>query len=285
MVYQLNNVSVSYANHVALKNMSCTIPDGQWISVIGPTGAGKSTFVKVLKGLIPSIEGEYLIDHQLASRDRKGQLKVVAEIGFVFQYPEHQIFETTVYKELAFALIQQGASRQDITEAIGLILPQVGLSEEHLPLNPFQLSGGEKRRVALASVLMMNPKVLILDEPTAGLDPVSQVALLKLLKSWQVEHNRSILFVSHQMKDVAEYSDQVMVIHEGELRAIDDTQTLFLDKGELLEELGLSLPESIQLLKLIEELSGQRIEVASCKEQDILAAILPIWHSRGHLHG
>lgn len=280
MAYHLKNLVVSYADHVALKNVTCTIPEGKWISVIGPTGAGKSTFVKVLKGLIPNVKGEYFINQQPADRDAKGQLKVIPEIGFVFQYPEHQLFETTVYKELAFALIQQGASRQQITEAIETILPQVGLSEEFLPLNPFQLSGGEKRRVAIASVLMMNPKLLILDEPTAGLDPASQMALLKLLKKWQQQDNHTIVFVSHHMNDVAEYSDEVIVIHEGQLKGHYDTRTLFLEKEDWLSKLGLSVPESVQLLKLVEELSGQKIEVAGCREQDIFEAILPIWHSR-----
>lgn len=280
MVYQLSNVSVNYADRMALQNVSCTIQDGKWISVIGQTGAGKSTFVKVLKGLIPTIDGDYLIDQQSCHRDAKGQLKVVPDIGYVFQYPEHQLFETSVYKELAFAPKLQGYSDQQITKSIDNILPQVGLSKEILPLAPFQLSGGEKRRVAIASVLMMNPKLLILDEPTAGLDPVSRVALLRLLKDWQQKDNRTILSVSHQMNDVAEYSNEVLVLHEGHLLGHFDVNTLFLEKSELLEEVGLSLPEPVQLLKLVEELSGQSIEVDSCREQDIFEKVWPIWHSR-----
>lgn len=285
MVYQLNNISVNYADHVALQNLTCTLPEGKWISVIGPTGAGKSTFVQVLKGLIPNVKGDYLIHGQPVNRDAKGQLKVIPEIGFVFQYPEHQLFETTVYKELAFALNQQGASHQQMKEAIERILPQVGLSKDILPLSPFQLSGGEKRRVAIASVMMMNPKLFILDEPTAGLDPASQKAVLKLLKNWQEQNNHTIVFVSHHMEDVAEYSDEVIVIHEGQLKGQYDTKTLFLEKEDWLSKLGLSVPESVQLLKLMEELSGQKIEVAGCREQDIFEAILPIWHSRGDRHG
>jgi energy-coupling factor transport system ATP-binding protein len=285
MAYQLNNLSVNYAYHVALQNVSCTIQEGKWISVIGQTGAGKSTFVKVLKGLIPTVEGDYLIHQQPVKRDAKGQLKVVPEIGFVFQYPEHQLFETTVYKELAFALKQQGSSRQQITEAIATILPQVGLSEEILPLAPFQLSGGQKRRVAIASVLMMNPKLLIVDEPTAGLDPVGRVALLQLLKKWQQQENRTIIFVSHQMDDVAEYSDEVMVFQAGQLMGHFDISTLFLEQVQLLEKLELSLPEPLQLLKLVEELSDQKIEVASFREQDIFEKIMPIWNTRGLKNG
>lgn len=280
MVYQLSNVSVNYADRVALHNISCTIQEGKWISVIGQTGAGKSTFAKVLKGLIPTIEGEYWIDQQPIYRDAKGQLKVVPDIGYVFQYPEHQLFETTVFKELAFAPKLQGYSHQQITKLIESILPQVGLTKDILPSVPFQLSGGEKRRVAIASVLMMDPKLLILDEPTAGLDPLSRTALLKLLKEWQKQGNRTVLFISHQMNDVAEYSDEVMVFHTGNLMEHCNASTLFLEKSDLLEEVGLSLPEPLQLLKLVEELSGQKIEVASCREQDIIEQMWPFLHSR-----
>lgn len=280
MVYQLNNVSVNYSRQMALRNVSCTIQEGKWISVIGQTGAGKSTFVQVLKGLIPHIDGDYLIDQQPAKRDAKGQLKAISEIGFVFQYPEHQLFETTVFKELAFAPKQQGLSNQQITKSISKILPQLGLSEDILPLAPFQLSGGLKRRVAIASVLMMEPKLLIVDEPTAGLDPVSKGALLQLLKKWQLKEKRTIIFVSHQMEDVAEYSDEVIVFHEGCLMGQLDTRILFLEQSHLLEKIGLSLPESIQFLKLVEELSGEKIKVSSCREQEIFEKVLPLWRGR-----
>lgn len=280
MVYQLNDVSVKYNDRVAIHNINCTIQSCKWISIIGQTGAGKSTFVQLFKGLIPNVTGDYLIDQQPVLRDRKGQIKVIPDIGFVFQYPEHQLFETTVYKELAFAPKIKGYSDQQILKLIEAILPQVDLTEDILQLAPFQLSGGQKRIVAIASVLMMEPKLLILDEPTAGLDPVNRVALLQLLQSWQQQHNRTILFVSHQMNDVAEYSDEVIVLHEGKLEGHFATNQLFLEQAGLLEKLGLSLPEPIQLLRLIEDLSGQKVEVSSCKEQHIFEVISPILHAR-----
>lgn len=280
MVYQLDNVSVHYSAQTALHQVSCTIHEGKWISVIGQTGAGKTTFVKVLKGLIADIEGDYLIDHQPVTRDAKGQLQVIPDIGFVFQYPEHQLFETTVHKELAFAPKQHGYTNKQIMERIQAILPLVGLSEEILPLPPFQLSGGQKRRLAIATVFMMDPKVLIVDEPTAGLDPVSRVAILQLLKNWQQQENRTLIFVSHQMEDVAEYSDEVIVFHGGEIMGHYDTNTIFIEKPHSLEEIGLSLPESVQLLKLVEALSGVKIQVASCREEDIMNAIMSIWNTR-----
>lgn len=280
MGYELIDVTVNYGGQAALQGVSCTIDEGKWISVIGPTGAGKSTFAKVVKGLIPSIDGEYRINQKPIPRDSKGRIKVVPDIGFVFQYPEHQFFETSVYKELAFGPKIQGCSSQWIEQAIEFILPQVGLTKEILPCAPFQLSGGQKRRIAIASVLMMNPNLLILDEPTAGLDPVSRVALLRMLKEWQQKENRTVVFVSHHMEDVAEYSDEIMVFHEGRLVEHDDASTLFLEKSDLLAKAGLPLPEHVQLLHLIEELCGQKMNVKSCKEQDIFSKLLPIWHAR-----
>ena len=285
MVYQLNDVSVRYKDQTALEHINCTIEIGKWISVIGQTGAGKSTFVKVLKGLIPTIEGEYLIHHQPASRDRRGKLQVVPEIGFVFQYPEHQLYETTVERELSFAMRLQGAPQAEIQDFIQVVLPQVGLSEEVLLLSPFQLSGGQKRKVALAAVLMSNPQVLIVDEPTAGLDPVSRTAMLQLLKGWQQQGERTVIFVSHQMEDVAEYSDEVLVLHEGRLMGHFETAILFLERTELFDELGLLLPEPIQLLKFVEELSGHRIGLNSCREADIFARLAPILAGKEHLYG
>lgn len=285
MVYQLQEVSVNYSKEAALKNVSCTIRSGKWISIIGQSGAGKSTLVKVLKGLVPNMQGDYLINDQPVNRNAKGQMMVIPEIGFVFQYPEHQLFETTVYKELAFAPKHLGLSSQQIDEAIHVILPQVGLFEDILPLPPFQLSGGQKRRVAIASVLMMNPKLLIVDEPTAGLDPASRVAMLQLLQKWQQQDDRTIIFVSHQMEDVAEYSDEVIVLHEGHFMDHFDTSTLFLENSQMLNEIGLTLPEPVQLLKLVEELSGRKIEVVSCREKDIFASIMPIWNTRVSKNG
>ncbi|UQZ32214.1 cobalt transporter ATP-binding subunit [Paenibacillus sp. PK3_47] len=276
MVWELKGVSVNHAGNAALQDISCILEEGRWISVIGQTGAGKSTFVQVLKGLVQVSQGEYLMDQKPVPRDAKGRPKVIDDIGFVFQYPEHQLFETTVGKELAFAPKLKGYSAQQITEAVDSILPQLGLPREILDSVPFQLSGGQKRKVAIASVLIMNPRLLILDEPTAGIDPVSRAQLLRMLQAWQQQNNRTILFISHHMEDVAEYSDEVVVLAEGHLLGHYGADTLFLEQTAVLEQAGLALPETVQLLQLAEALTGQRVNAAGCREQDIFAAVQPI---------
>ncbi|MDQ0195259.1 ATP-binding cassette domain-containing protein [Paenibacillus wynnii] len=285
MAYELNDVSVRINDEEILQSVSCTLQEGKWISIIGQTGAGKSTFAKVMKGLIPFYSGEYTHNRQPLPRDCKGNIKVVPQIGYVFQFPEHQIFETTVYNELAFAPKMKGESPEKLEEAIQMVMGQMGLSEELLQEKPFQLSGGLKRLVAIASVLIAEPELLILDEPTAGLDPISRTALLKQLKAWQGEKNRTVLFISHQLEDVAEYSDEVMIFKRGRLLVHLDANELFLKRMELMEQAGLLLPEPIQLLKMIEALSGRILEPASCREEDIMQQVRLTWQSRGLQNG
>ncbi|WP_379198009.1 ATP-binding cassette domain-containing protein [Paenibacillus sp. GCM10012306] len=264
-----------------LQSVSCTLQEGKWISVIGHNGAGKSTFVKVIKGLIPSFSGEYTINQQPLPRDRKGNMKVVPQIGYVFQNPEQQIFETTVYKELAFALKIRKDHTGNREQEIEAVMKQMELSSDLLNMSPYQLSGGQKRRVAIASVLIADPELLILDEPTAGLDPLSRVALLEQIKAWQRMKNRTVIFISHQMEDVAEYSDEVMIFNRGRLLVQMNANELFLQHTAFMEQAGLPLPEPVQLLKLIEELSGQIIEPASCREEDIMQQVRAVWQARG----
>ncbi|MEK5478691.1 ATP-binding cassette domain-containing protein [Paenibacillus sp. FSL R5-0407] len=284
MAYELKQVSVSLAGREVLRDISCSLQEGKWISIIGPTGAGKSTFAKVIKGLIPAYKGEYTLHRQPLPGDSKGRMKAVREIGYVFQYPEQQIFETTVYKELTFGPKMLGHSRGRIEEALEPVLRQVGLPAEILSASPLVLSGGQKRRVAIASVLITDPKLLILDEPTAGLDPLSRHALLQMLREWQQANHRTVLFISHQMEDVAEYSDEVMVFHEGQLLGHSDPGTLFMKNTEILRRAGLPLPEPVQLLRLVEELSGRTIEVDSCRERDIFDKVRLVWEARGLHH-
>ncbi|OWA37950.1 cobalt transporter ATP-binding subunit [Saccharibacillus sp. O16] len=280
--YALRDVEVTLNGRLVLQSITCTLHEGRWSSLIGQTGAGKSTLARLFKGLLPEFGGEYLLSGQPVPRNRKGALLPLPDVGFVFQYPEHQIFETTVERELSFSLRMSGAGAAEIREAIQRILPRVGLTEELLPLSPLRLSGGQKRRVAIASVLLTQPRLLILDEPTAALDPAGRHSLLGLLKSWQHEGEgeRSILFISHQMEDVAEYSDEVLLLDAGRLRGQFSADEWFLRQNDRLEAAGLRLPEPIQLLRLTEELSGQKIESSSCREEDVLNAVQAVWQSR-----
>ncbi|WP_172251063.1 ATP-binding cassette domain-containing protein [Saccharibacillus deserti] len=278
--YELQNIEVTVDGQSILRDIRCTLQQGSWTSLIGPTGAGKSTFARLCKGLIPDYAGEYRIGGRPAAKDRKGRAQVLPDIGFVFQYPEHQIFETTVERELGFALRMRGDSPREIEAAISRILPIFGLGEELLAQSPLLLSGGQKRRIAIASVLIAEPKLLILDEPTAALDPLSRRELLDLLHSWQRREERTILFISHRMEDVAEYSDRVLLLREGRLIGDLETNELFLGRSELLEQAGLVLPESVQLLQLIRELSGVDLQPASCREDEIMRVVQEAWEGR-----
>lgn len=278
--YKLSGVDVTLGGRPVLRDVSCTLKDGSWTSLIGHTGAGKSTLARLFKGLIPDYDGEYRIGGQQALKDRKGKARVIPDIGYVFQYPEHQIFETTVERELDFALRMNGHSAREIREAILRILPIMGLGEELLQQSPLLLSGGQKRRIAIASVLIAEPSLLILDEPTAALDPLSRREMLDMLRGWQQSNERTVLFISHRMEDVAEYSDQVLVLKEGKLIGELEADALFLDRSELLQQAELELPESVQLLQLTEQLSGLKLRPGSCREDDIFRLVREVWQKR-----
>ncbi|WP_238652025.1 ATP-binding cassette domain-containing protein [Paenibacillus piscarius] len=280
MGYALTDISVRLDGRDILHSASCHLQEGKWISLIGRTGAGKSTLAKVVKGLVPFYSGEYRQNGQPMPRDRKGRLKAVPQIGYVFQYPEQQLFAATVEQELGFALTMLGASRTSVDQAIQAVMEKVGIPAELLPQNPFQLSGGLKRRVAIASVLIADPELLILDEPAAGLDPASRRKLLSRLRSWQKENGRTVLFISHQLEDVAEYSDEVILLNEGNILGHYEVNELFLKHPE---QAGLPLPEPVQLLRLVERLSGQSLEPASCREADIMERVRAVWHGKGKL--
>lgn len=281
MGYALTDISVRLDSRDILHSVSCHLQEGKWISLIGRTGAGKSTFAKVVKGLVPFYRGKYTQHGQPMPKDRHGRLKVVPQIGYVFQYPEQQLFAATVEQELAFALTMQGVSRTSVDQAIHAVIEQTGIPATLLPQNPFQLSGGLKRRVAIASVLIMDPELLILDEPAAGLDPGSRKRLLNRLRGWQKENGRTVLFISHQLEDVAEYSDEVILFNEGRSLGHYEVNELFLKRPEQMEQAGLPLPEPVQLLRLIEQLSGQRLEPSSCREADIIERVRTVWQGKG----
>ena len=225
----------------ALKNINLQIPDGQFIGVIGHTGSGKSTLMQHLNGLMKATSGTiYYNGQDIYDKDYK--LKDLrGHVGLVFQYPEHQLFETDVFSDVCFGPKNLGLEKKEVELRAFDALRKVGFPEELFYASPFELSGGQKRRVAIAGVLAMKPDVLILDEPTAGLDPKGRDEILTTVKKLQTETGMTILLVSHSMDDVAEYVDRIIVMDHGEV-AYDGTPREVFSHVEELEEIGLAAP-------------------------------------------
>ncbi len=226
----------------ALKDVSVDFNSGEIVAVIGHTGSGKSTFLQHLNGLLKADSGEILFEGVNIYSSKETLRNCRFNVGLCFQYPEQQLFESTVYKDVAFGPINMGLSEEEINSRVREAIRYVNIPEEYLEKSPFDLSGGEKRRVAIAGVLAMMPKVLILDEPTAGLDPVGKSNLLKLITDYNKSTGSTIIFVSHNMDDVALIADRVLVMSEGRIM-LDGTVEEVYSQGETLSSLGLDVPE------------------------------------------
>jgi len=227
----------------ALQDINLEIPDGSLVALIGHTGSGKSTLIQHFNALVKPTSGKITVDG-IDVTDNKADLRLVRRtVGLVFQYPEHQLFEETVYKDIAFGPKNMGLSEEEIDERVRKSASLVGIKEKHLDRSPFDLSGGQKRRVAIAGVLAMNPKVLILDEPTAGLDPKGRDGILSLIKNLHKENPEMIIiFVSHSMEDVAKTAEYVIVMNEGHVEMQGSVAEIFT-KAERLQEIGLNVPQ------------------------------------------
>lgn len=231
----------------ALSDISFEIPDGDFVAVIGHTGSGKSTLIQHLNALIKPTGGKIEIDGVDITAPDIDLREVRRDVGLVFQYPEHQLFEETVYKDIAFGPRNMGLSEEEIKQRVLDAIHFVGLSEELLEKSPFELSGGQKRRVAIAGVLSMRPKVLILDEPTAGLDPKGRDEILNQLVTLHKENEKlTIIFVSHSMEDVAAIANKVLVMNKGKLAMRGSVAEVFERSAEL-REMGLDVPEITEL--------------------------------------
>ena len=226
----------------ALKGVSLDFEQGEIVALIGHTGSGKSTLLQHLNGLLKADSGEVLLEGVDIHSSKEALRKCRFNVGLCFQYPEQQLFESTVYKDIAFGPKNMGLSEEEIKQRVLSAISYVGLSEDYLEKSPFDLSGGEKRRVAIAGVIAMEPKVLILDEPTAGLDPVGKTALLNLIKDYNASTGSTVVFVSHNMDDVASVANRVIVMNKGQV-ALSGTVEEVYSKGEILSELGLDVPE------------------------------------------
>ena len=238
--------------HKALDNVNFSVERGEFIGIIGHTGSGKSTLMQHMNGLLKPHSGEILLDGQNIWSDKKLTRQARFRVGLVFQYPEYQLFEETVYKDIAFGPKNMGLSTEEVDRRVRESAALVGLTEEQLNVSPFDLSGGQKRRVAIAGVIAMEPEVLILDEPTAGLDPAGREEILQNIQSYRRAKNATIMMVSHSMNDVARLTDRLIVMNGSHL-AMDGTPTeVFAHPQELLD-MGLDIPELSRLFLILKQ--------------------------------
>lgn len=231
--------------HKALDDISFSVERGEFIGIIGHTGSGKSTLMQQLNGLLKPTSGTVLLDGQDIWSDKKLTRQARFRVGLVFQYPEYQLFEETVYKDIAFGPKNMGLSPEEVDRRVREAAGFVGLTEQHLEVSPFDLSGGQKRRVAIAGVIAMEPEVLILDEPTAGLDPVGRSEILGNIQSYRKAKNATIMMVSHSMEDVARLTDRLLVMNGSKL-AMDAPPAQVFTHAEELTQMGLNIPQVTQ---------------------------------------
>lgn len=241
----------AYQKH-ALKNINLEIKEGEFIGLIGHTGSGKSTFIQHLNGLVKATSGAIYYEGKNIYEDGYNLRELRSQVGLVFQYPEHQLFETTVIRDVCYGPRNLGLSEEEILRRSVQALQQVGFPEELYESSPFDLSGGQKRRVAIAGVLAMQPKVLILDEPTAGLDPQGRDEILDQIRSLHKERKITVILVSHSMEDVANYVDRLIVMNHGEAVYNDTPKKVFQHYTEL-EQIGLAAPQVTYVMNQLKE--------------------------------
>lgn len=236
----------------AVDNVNLNIEDGAFVGIIGHTGSGKSTLIQHFNGLVKPTSGKIFIDNQdIWAKDTKIR-DIRFKVGLVFQYPEYQIFEETVYKDIAFGPKNMGLPDDEIDRRIKETAELVGLHKENLYKSPFELSGGQKRRVAIAGVMAMEPKVLILDEPTAGLDPKGRDKILGQIKEYHQQKKSTVLLVSHSMEDVAKFADKILVMNKAKVFCYDDTPEVFKHSEEL-TNIGLAVPQVTRVFNRLKQ--------------------------------
>ena len=245
-ILEIKNLNHIYSagtpfEHQALENVSFAVERGEFIGVIGHTGSGKSTLMQHLNGLLKPTSGQILLDGEDIWADKVATRQARFRVGLVFQYPEYQLFEETVYKDIAFGPKNMKLSEAEIDRRVREAAGFVGLTEAQLQVSPFDLSGGQKRRVAIAGVIAMEPEVLILDEPTAGLDPAGREEILRNIEAYRKAKNATIMMVSHSMNDVARLTDRLLVMNGSRL-AMDGTPTEVFRHAEELLDMGLDIP-------------------------------------------
>lgn len=257
-ILEVKNLTYIYSagtpfEHKALDEISFSVERGEFIGIIGHTGSGKSTLMQQLNGLLKPTSGTVLLDGQDIWSDKKLTRQARFRVGLVFQYPEYQLFEETVYKDIAFGPKNMGLSAEEVDRRVREAAGFVGLTEQQLEVSPFDLSGGQKRRVAIAGVIAMEPEVLILDEPTAGLDPVGRSEILGNIQSYRKAKNATIMMVSHSMEDVARLTDRLLVMNGSKL-AMDAPPAQVFTHAEELTQMGLNIPQVTQVFLELKKL-------------------------------
>ncbi len=266
----------------AVEDVSLSIEKGEFIGVIGHTGSGKSTLIQTLNGLVRPTSGQVLLEGQDIWREPKKIRAVRFRVGMVFQYPEYQLFEETVLKDIMFGPKNQGLSDDEAQARAYEAARFTGLKEELLGKSPFELSGGEKRRAAIAGVIAMDPEVLILDEPTAGLDPRGRDVLLAQIAQYHKERGNTVLLVSHSMEDVGRVADRLLVMNAGQLLALAPTKEVF-SQGEELERVGLRVPQITKIMGELQKL-GLPVDPSTLTVDGALQQLIPLLKERRNPH-
>ena len=262
VVISTQNLTMTYGSNTpfeksAVNNLNIEINEGEFLGIIGHTGSGKSTLVQMLNGLITPTRGKVLLRGKDINENKKELRKVRFQVGMVFQYPEYQLFEETVYKDISFGPINMGITGEELDKRVMDSARFTGLKKSLLNKSPFELSGGEKRRAAIAGVIAMDPDVLILDEPTAGLDPQGRDMLLNQISLYHKERKNTVILVSHSMEDIARVADRILVMCRGNAEILDTAKNVFA-QGERLEKMGLRVP---QITKITQKLKEKGIDL------------------------
>ncbi|PJW17839.1 energy-coupling factor ABC transporter ATP-binding protein [Geobacillus sp. WSUCF-018B] len=268
----------------ALYNVNVSIPSGAYVAIVGHTGSGKSTLLQHLNGLLQPTSGTIKVGDEIITGDKRPkQLKPLRKkVGIVFQFPEHQLFEETVEKDICFGPLNFGVSEEEAKRKARELIKLVGLSEDVLAKSPFDLSGGQMRRVAIAGVLALEPEVLVLDEPTAGLDPRGRKEIMEMFYRLHCEKRLTTVLVTHSMEDAARYADQIIVMHEGTVWGQGAPEEVFRD-ADRLAAIGLSVPETVKLKRELEARFGVAIPSPCLTIEQTVEAIQQLF-SRVSIH-
>jgi len=266
-----------FRSPLVLKSVDLSLNSGSFTAVIGHTGAGKSSLLKTMNGLLLPVEGKVTIGNTIITSDKnKKDLKNVRKkVGMVFQFPESQLFAETVEQDICFGPLNFGVPMEEAKETARKVIEQVGLEKEILSKSPFSLSGGQKRRVAIAGILAMQPDVLVLDEPGAGLDPNGKKKILSLIESWHREQGLTTILVTHDMNDVAQYADHVVIMENGKVLRHDTTRQIFSDIS-LIEQLHFDLPDALRIQLKIERKTGIKLPKVCLTIEELVEVLIEV---------